>query len=181
MIKHFRDLAVWQKADALAHQVFSLTDTFPRQYLFDLVNQLRRAALSVPTNLAEGYATIHTKELLQFINIAHRSVSETQYLLLFASRRQLVTAPVYEPLVNGYEEVHRMLNGLSTALRQRRLLTLRRNGARGLTAALTFFLVFTGHWSPVTSHQSLAYAQVPQLIRYQGQALDNQAVPLEGP
>ena len=87
MIKSFRDLDVWQKAHRLAQEVFRLTDTFPKKYLFDLTAQLRRAALSVPTNIAEGCAASYSKELVQFLNIAKRSVSEVQYLLLFASEQ----------------------------------------------------------------------------------------------
>lgn len=118
MIKHFTDLAVWQKADAAAHRVFDLTETFPKQYLFDLTAQLRRAALSVPTNVVEGSATTHTKELLQFLNIATRSGRETQYPLLFSHRRALMPAGHYESLRATYEEVHRMLNGLARSLRR---------------------------------------------------------------
>ena len=117
MVKHFTELAVWEKADQFAHQVFSLTDTFPRKYLFDLTSQLRRAALSVPANIVEGCASVHTKELLQGINVARRSVRETQYLLRFALGRELMSVPQYEMLTAGYEEVHRMLNGLTRSLR----------------------------------------------------------------
>ncbi len=118
MIKHFTELLVWQKADALAHDVFGTTESFPRQYLFDLTNQLRRAALSVAANIVEGSASTHTKELLQFINIARRSVRETQYLLLFALRRELITVDSHRAMTDGYEEVHRMLNGLTHSLRR---------------------------------------------------------------
>ena len=117
MVKHFTELMVWQKADALAHQVFDLTDSFPRKYLVDLTSQLRRAALSIPTNLAEGSASSSTKELLQFVSIARRSVRETQYLLQFALRRELLPVAQYETLTGAYEEVHRMLNGLTRSLR----------------------------------------------------------------
>lgn len=71
--KRYKDLLVWQKADELAYRIYS----FPHKYAYDLTNQLRRSALSIPTNLAEGSASPHTKELLQFINIANRSLSET--------------------------------------------------------------------------------------------------------
>ena len=118
MVKHFTELIVWQKADELAHQVFDLTDTFPKRYLFDLTSQLRKAALSVPANIAEGSATSHTKELLQFLNIARRSVREVQYLLLFALRRELLTVAQHEAMTAAYEEVHRMLNGLTKSLRR---------------------------------------------------------------
>ncbi len=116
MIKNFRDLEVWRKTHELAQQVFSLTDAFPRSYLFDLTAQLRRAALSVPTNLAEGCAAGHSKELIQFINIAKRSVSETQYLLWFACERTLVEEKQHRELDERYEEVNRMLGGLKRSL-----------------------------------------------------------------
>ncbi|MBI3319831.1 MAG: four helix bundle protein [Candidatus Omnitrophica bacterium] len=118
MIKHFTELEVWQKADTLAHQMFDLTESFPKQYLFDLTSQLRRAALSIPTNIVEGCATSHTKELLQFLNVARRSLRETQYLLLFSLRRELVATTQHESLTTAYEEVHRMLNGLTRSLRR---------------------------------------------------------------
>ena len=118
MVKHFTELMVWQKADVLAHQVFDLTDAFPRRYLVDLTSQLRRAALSVPTNIVEGSACAHTKELVQFISIARRSLRETQYLLLFSLRRELITVTQHEALTSAYEEVHRMLNGLTRSLRR---------------------------------------------------------------
>jgi four helix bundle protein len=95
-----------------------MTEEFPRSYLFDLTSQLRRAALSVPTNLVEGCAAAHTNELLQFINIARRSLRETQYLLMFSLRRHLIPSTRYEPLTTGYEEVHRMVNGLSRSLKR---------------------------------------------------------------
>ena len=118
MVKHFSELMVWQGADELAHQIFDLTETFPKRYLFDLTSQLRRAALSVPANIVEGSAASHTKELLQFINVARRSLRETQYLLRFALRRELITVPQRELLEAGYEEVLKMLNGLTRSLRR---------------------------------------------------------------
>ncbi len=117
MIKHFKDLTEWQKADALAHEVFTLTEGFPIQYAFDLTNQLRRAALSVPANIVEGSTSSHTKELLQAMNIARRSLRETQYFLLFALRRELIAVSQYETMNVAYEEVYRMLCGLTTSVR----------------------------------------------------------------
>lgn len=118
MIKHFTELAIWQNADAFAHGVFDLTDAFPHRYAFDLTNQLRRAALSVPTNIVEGRASTHTKELLQFVNIARRATREAQYLLQFSLRRKLLSAERHEALSTTSEEIHRMLNGLTRSLRR---------------------------------------------------------------
>jgi four helix bundle protein len=101
----------------LAKQVFDVTESVPSAYRFDLTIQLRKAALSVPTNLAEGCATHYSKELVQFISVAKRSVSETRYLLLFAQERGLVEAGKFAEIDGGYEEVSRMLGGLQRSLR----------------------------------------------------------------
>jgi len=115
MIKGYHQLIVWQKADELAHRVFDLTEGFPKEYSYDLVNQLRRAALSIPTNIAEGCATLHNKELIQFLNIARRSQSETRYLLEFALRRNLMNSDV---IIGSCDEIGKMLNSLIASLRR---------------------------------------------------------------
>lgn len=117
MITSYKELTIWQKTDELAHQVFNLTETFPRSYLFDLTSQLRRSALSIPTNIAEGCASFHTKEFLQFLNITRRSLSETQYLLSFAHQRALIGQELYSNLDLGYQEAGRMLSGLIKSIR----------------------------------------------------------------
>ena len=119
MIENYKDLIVWQRADQLASRVFDLTEKFPRSYLYDLTNQLRRAALSVPTNLAEGCASAHTKELLQFINVSRRSLSETSYLLDFAFRRGLMKAEQMKEVESLCDETGRMLTSLDKSLRSR--------------------------------------------------------------
>ncbi len=116
MIKSFRDLEVWQKAHQLTKEIFDLADGFPRRYLFDLTAQLRRAALSIPTNIAEGCATVHSKELVQFLSIAKRSVSEVQYLLFFAFEKDLLREERFREFDERYEELNRMLGGLKRSL-----------------------------------------------------------------
>ena len=119
MITSYEDLNVWQRADELAQKVFDLTETFPKMYLYDLTNQLRRAALSIPTNIAEGCASFHSKEFLQFLNIARRSLSETRYLLGFASRRSLMTQETLQDFALMCQDVSKMLNGLAKSIRKR--------------------------------------------------------------
>ncbi len=121
MITSFRELKVWQRSDDLAFRVFDLTDKFPRSYVFDLTSQLRRAVLSVPTNIAEGCASIHSREFLQFLNIARRSLSETQYLVHFAARRHLIKVPERLQLESNCEEISKMLNGLIKSIRSKKL------------------------------------------------------------
>ena len=116
MITSFKELNVWKKSNRLAHRVFDLSDTFPRKYLFDLTSQTRRAVLSVPTNIAEGCASVYSREFLQFLNIARRSLSETEYLLLFASERSLVGKDEYVELEKAFREISKMLNGLMKSI-----------------------------------------------------------------
>ena len=121
MITSFKELKVWQRADELAFKVFDLTDAFPKAYLFDLTSQLRRAVLSVPTNIAEGCASFHSGEFLQFLNVSRRSLSETQYLLYFACRRKLIKQSELSELNSLSEEISKMLNGLAKSIRQKKL------------------------------------------------------------
>jgi four helix bundle protein len=119
MITSFKELKVWERADDLAFKVFDVADTFPRKYLYDLTSQLRRAALSVPTNIAEGCASFHSGEFLQFLNISRRSLSETQYLLYFASRRGLIKQTQLSELDLICEEISKMLNALAKSIRNK--------------------------------------------------------------
>lgn len=119
-VKGYRDLHVWRKADELAVEVYKLTSKFPREYLFDLTNQLRRAALSIPTNIAEGCASDHSGELLQFINIANRSLSETQYLLEFAGKLGLMKTNEILQLDVLCDEISKMLRSLAISIKKRK-------------------------------------------------------------
>ena len=86
----YRKLIAWQKANELAHKVYDLTLTFPRNELYGITSQLQRAALSVPTNLVEGHARNSKKEFHRFIAISLGSLAETEYLLEFAYERSLI-------------------------------------------------------------------------------------------
>jgi four helix bundle protein len=81
--KSFRDLVVWQKSYTAALQTYELTANFPKNELYGLAQQIRRAAISIPSNIAEGYNRKHNAEYKQFLSVAYGSLSElqTQYLL----------------------------------------------------------------------------------------------------
>jgi len=81
-MQRFTELAVWQRSHSLVLDVYRLTLTFPPEEKFTLVSQLLRAALSVPTNIAEGSKRVGRLEYARFLNIAEGSVAETQYLLM---------------------------------------------------------------------------------------------------
>lgn len=82
----YKKLFVWQKADQFAFEIYGASEGFPRKEMFGLTSQLRRAALSIPTNLAEGQGRQGRKEFRQFVNIALGSATEVEYLLDFSFR-----------------------------------------------------------------------------------------------
>lgn len=107
----YRRLIVWQKADELAFQIYLITKAFPREEIFGIISQMRRAALSVPANLVEGYARSSKKEKIQFYMIARGSLTELEYFIDFSLRLKYLLDAQHLMLVNLRNEVGRLLNG----------------------------------------------------------------------
>lgn len=105
----YRKLIVWQKADDLAVQIYQTTKIFPREEMFGVTSQLRRASMSVPSNICEGSGRQNPREVKQFANIALGSLAETEYLLWFALRVRLISADQHAELENLRSEVGRLL------------------------------------------------------------------------
>ena len=105
----FQRLVVWQKADQLALTIYRLTSTFPKTEIFALTSQLRRAALSVATNIVEGYARNSKTECRRFLVIALGSLAETKYLLSVALRLRYLQERDYKEVMLPADEVGRML------------------------------------------------------------------------
>ncbi len=112
---NYRDLILFQRADRLAHEIYELTDSLPKAELFGLTSQIRRAALSIPTNIAEGYGRQGKKELKQYINISLGSHAETEYLFTFAKKRYLKNRKCSE-IESLISEVGKLLWGFYRAL-----------------------------------------------------------------
>lgn len=107
--KGYKKLIVWQKADELAYQIYIATKGFPKEETYGIISQLRRAALSVPTNIVEGYGRQGKKELKHFVNIALGSLAETEYLLDFALRIEFFLADDHQKLQGLRQEVGKIL------------------------------------------------------------------------
>ena len=105
----YKKLIVWQKADKLAKDVYIKTKGFPEEEKYGITSQLRRAALSIPVNIVEGYARQSKKELKNFLNIALGSLAETEYLLGFCHEINYLTDFDYEKLHAIRQEVGNLL------------------------------------------------------------------------
>jgi four helix bundle protein len=118
MVKSFRDLLVWQKAMDLADAVYSATAGFPRDEMFGLRSQVRRAAVSIPSNIAEGRAA-GAGRFLHHIRIALGSEAELQTQVELALRRSYLQPDRARALLNDASEVGRMLHALRSGLEAR--------------------------------------------------------------
>lgn len=111
--KSFQDLLVWRKAHKLVLAVYALTSTLPKPETYGLSLQIRRAAVSVPANIAEGFRRRSPTEKARFLNMAESSLEETRYFLILA--RDLAYGDT-APLLTSLEEVSRLLNAYITAI-----------------------------------------------------------------
>jgi four helix bundle protein len=121
MIKGFRDLEVWRKAHKLVLEIYKVTNVFPRSEQFGVVSQLRRAAYSIPANLAEGYGRRSTKEFLQFLAVANGSAEELRYFLILSSDLRYLSPDIQARLEHEITGVVQMIAALSRSLKLRGL------------------------------------------------------------
>ncbi|HVP42827.1 MAG TPA: four helix bundle protein [Terriglobales bacterium] len=111
-MKGHRDLLVWQKSMALVTDIYRVTQSFPQCELYGLTNQIRRAAVSVPSNLAEGHGRTSRKEFHRFVGQARGSLTEVETQLEIARNLNYLTEDNARELLDRASEVARMLNGL---------------------------------------------------------------------
>ncbi len=112
----FRDLIVWQKTMNLAIEVYSLTKLLPKEETYALSDQLRRAAISIPSNIAEGQGRITTKEFIRFLSMSRGSLWELSTQIELCERLQYFEESQTTPLQNRIKEIAKMLNALSNSL-----------------------------------------------------------------
>ncbi len=122
-VKSFRDLLVWQKAMLLVVETYRLTDRYPRGEEFGLKSQMRRAAISVPSNIAEGHGRKYPGEFVQFLRIAMGSLCELKTQLDISVRLKLLAPAQAGSLEKECDEVGKMLHGLLNSIRYRRMPT----------------------------------------------------------
>ena len=118
-VKSYRDLIAWQKAMDLAASVYRVTEAFPSREQFGLSNQMRRASVSIPSNIAEGQGRGTTKDYVHFLHISRGSLQELETQLLLAQRLNFAVESDVQSLLSLCDEVSRLVSGLINALAPR--------------------------------------------------------------
>lgn len=110
--KSYRDLDVWKKARALVKEVYLITKGFPKDEIYGLVSQMRRCAVSIPSNIAEGYGRQFKKETIQFLHIARGSLFELETQFFIAADLSFINEEELEKRIQQLDDCKRLLNGL---------------------------------------------------------------------
>jgi four helix bundle protein len=111
-VKSYQDLMVWQKAIALADLVYAETKKFPKEELYGLTNQIRRAVVSIPANIAEGWGRDSTKNYVQFLKISRGSLYELETMMVISFNQNYLDKQALTSCKNEINELGRMLNTL---------------------------------------------------------------------
>jgi four helix bundle protein len=118
-LKHYRELIVWQKAVTFVELIYRATENFPSKEIYALTSQIRRAAISIPSNIAEGQGRSTTRDFLHFLSIAQGSLMEVETQITIAQRLGYIETPQETALLESTAEIGRLLNGLSNSLHKK--------------------------------------------------------------
>ncbi|RKD21955.1 four helix bundle protein [Caminicella sporogenes DSM 14501] len=112
----FEDLEVWKKSHELTLEIYRLTNEFPKEERFRLIDQLCRSASSIPANIAEGKGRYHKNEFKHFLYVARGSLEETKYHLILAKDLGYIENEKFNELIKLIQQTGKMLNGLIKSL-----------------------------------------------------------------
>lgn len=115
-MRSYKELIAYQKAYQLALEVYRATENYPKEEIYGLVSQMRRASVSVPCNIAEGYRRGHRKEYIQFLHIAQGSCSELETLLALSKDLGFIKEQPFLDLYELEEDISKLLRGLIVSL-----------------------------------------------------------------
>ena len=121
MLKNYKELQVWQKAYQFCLEIYKVTKTFPNEEKYGLTSQIRRAAISIPSNIAEGYGRKSSGEYIQFLYIAYGSNCELETQLLLSGDLGYIEKVGLESLLKSVGDIERMLKALIRSLREKSL------------------------------------------------------------
>lgn len=116
-MQNYKDLKVWQKAHVLALDIYTASKSFPKEELYNVTSQLRRASMSIPTNIAEGCGKFTNKDFGSFLQIALGSANEVEYLILFSSELGFLETKLFEKFTIEIGEIKGMLIALIKKVR----------------------------------------------------------------
>lgn len=115
-VQNYRELIAWQKAMDLVVRIYQITESFPKTETFGLTNQMRRAAVSIPSNIAEGQGRSTTKDFMHFLHIARGSLQELETQVTIAQRLGFIIEAAHMELTTNICEIVRILSGLLKSL-----------------------------------------------------------------
>ena len=118
-VKSYRELVAWQRAMDLAEQVYSATQSWPSEERYGLTSQVKRAVVSVPSNIAEGQGRTTTREFLHHLSIARGSLMEVETQILLARRLDYINSEISSNVLECAAEVSKLISGLFRALENR--------------------------------------------------------------
>src|SRR6267154_4859858 len=118
MAQHYKDLIVWQKAMDLVAALYDATEAFPKRETYSLTDQMRRAAVSIPSNIAEGQAHYSNREFIRFLRHSRGSLAEIETQLLIAQNRGYVPKERADELLQQTDELGRVISGLINSLKK---------------------------------------------------------------
>ncbi|MFC2124062.1 four helix bundle protein [Bacteroidota bacterium] len=117
MLQSFKQLKTWRAAHNLVLSIYSNTKSFPKEEKFGLISQIRRAAVSIPANIAEGRSRYGIKEFLRFLYISRGSLEEVKYLLILSKDLGFLANDSYSQLEDQTDETGRLLNAMINSLK----------------------------------------------------------------
>jgi four helix bundle protein len=120
-VKHYRELVVWQKSMQLTKTIYEISGGFPKQEQYGLTSQMRRSAISIPSNIAEGHNRDSLKEYLRFLSIAQGSVAELETQVCLAGLLNYIDLMQEQELLASIDEIGKMLRGLQMKLSEKLL------------------------------------------------------------
>ena len=119
-MKSHKNLVVWQKSIELVTDIYSLTKDYPKEELFGLSSQMRRASISIPSNIAEGSARNHNKEFIQFLYVSLGSCAELETQLIISMKLGLIKSETFDIFCIKIKDVRNMLIGLIKSVKNKK-------------------------------------------------------------
>ncbi|MBN1981845.1 MAG: four helix bundle protein [Chitinivibrionales bacterium] len=116
-MKNYRDLIVWQKSMDLVVAVYEITKRFPKEEVYGLTSQIRRAVVSIPSNIAEGEGRESKNEFFRFLSISYGSLREVETQIILANRLSYIEMPVCDAIIEQCNEIGKLINGLKRSLK----------------------------------------------------------------